>query len=43
METPKIIIVNCETGESSERDMTAEELAQRELDSQNIPPVLEAS
>ncbi len=30
--TPKAIEVNCETGEVTERDLTAEEIAQREAD-----------
>ena len=31
-ETPIAIEVNCETGEVTERDLTAEEIAQREVD-----------
>jgi hypothetical protein len=30
--TPKAIEVNCETGEVTERDLTAEEITQREAD-----------
>jgi hypothetical protein len=30
--TPKAIEVNCETGQVTERDLTAEEIAQREAD-----------
>ena len=30
--TPKAIEVNCETGVVTERDLTAEEIAQREVD-----------
>ena len=30
--TPKAMEVNCETGEVTERDLTAEEIAQREAD-----------
>jgi hypothetical protein len=30
--TPKMVEVNCETGEVTERDLTAEEIAQREAD-----------
>jgi hypothetical protein len=31
-DTPKAIEVNCETGEVTERPLTAEEIAQREVD-----------
>ena len=31
-DTPKTVEVNCETGEVTERDLTAEEIAQREAD-----------
>jgi hypothetical protein len=31
-DTPKAIEVNCTTGEVTERDLTAEEIAQREAD-----------
>jgi hypothetical protein len=31
-DTPKAVEVNCETGQVTERDLTAEEIAQREAD-----------
>ena len=35
-DAPKAIEVNCETGEVTERDLTAEEIAQRETDQAQI-------